>query len=468
MKKNKLDTLFNPKNIALVGASRDPSSVGSGILRNLKKKGVFYSEFNKIFKGDVFPINPRATEVLGLKCYPNIKNVKENIDLAVVAVPAKIVPEVMRDCAKKKVKNAIIISAGFAETGEKGNALQDEVLQIAKKSNIRIIGPNCLGMIRPAIGLNASFAPVTPPEGGVAFISQSGALIDSIVDWAVKEKYGFSTIVSYGNQADLGICDFLEWLENDDNTKSIALYIEGIKDGKRFMEIAKRVSQTKPIVVLKAGKTKKGSEAVASHTGNLAGTAKVYSAAFKQSMILEANNVEELFDMAKVLAFHKQLKENKIVIVSNAGGPAVLATDYCEKYGLNLVELKRSTINKMDETELMHPAYSKKNPLDLIVDALPERYDAAIEALLKEPYVQGLIVIQTLQTMTDSEKDAEVIASAQQRYPAKPIVCAFMGGKYTDKGVRKLESCGIPNYPDPERAVKAMVTLIKRKDLLNQ
>ncbi len=468
MKKSKLNSLFNPRSIALIGASRDPTSVGSGILRNLKKKGVFYSEFNKVFKGQVFPVNPHATEILGLRCYPNLKSIKEDVDLGIIVVPAKLVPEVIKECAKKKVKNAIIISAGFAETGEAGKKLQNEIIQTAKKANIRIIGPNCLGLIRPSIGMNASFAPVTPPEGNVAFVSQSGALIDSVVDWAVKERYGFSTIISHGNQADLELCDFLEWLENDDNTHSIALYIEGVKDGKRFMEVAKRVSQVKPIVVLKSGKTKKGSEAVSSHTGNLAGSSEVYSAAFRQCKMIEADNVEELLDIAKVLAFQRPCKENKIAIISNAGGPAVLATDYCEKYNLEVVELKKSTVSKLDESGKMHPAYSRKNPLDIVGDALPDRYEAAIETLLKEPYIPGLIIIQTLQTMTDSEKDADIIINAHKKYPNKPIVCAFMGGKYTGKGIRRLESCGIPSYPDPKRAVRAMYTLQKRKELLDQ
>ena len=458
----KLDPIFNPKGIAVIGASRDPASVGYGILKNLIKGCVFENEYCKPFKGRIYAVNPNADEILGITSFPKITDIKEDVDLAIIAVPAKLVPIVMKDCAEKKVKGIITISAGFAELGDEGKKLQEQIKEIAQKANIPLIGPNCLGVIRPSANLNASFAPSMPPEGNIAFVSQSGAIADSIIDWAIENRYGFSTIISYGNRADLDVHDFLEYLAEDEETKAIALYVEGIDDGKRFMEIASKVSKTKPIVILKAGRTEKGSHAIASHTGSLAGTYEIYNTAFKQSNVIIADTIEELFDISKALADQPPCKENAVAIVTNGGGCGVLAADHCSELGINIPELKASTIKKLDATGKMHPAYSHSNPLDIVGDALPERYYAAIDTLLGEDYISGLIIIQTLQTMTNPEEDANLVIELSKKYPDKPVVCVYMGGRFSKRGRYLLESNRIPNYNGIKKAALAMKALIER------
>jgi acetyltransferase len=457
-----LDKIFNPKTIALIGASRDTGSVGHGILKNLIKGCVFPSEYCRPFKGKVYPVNPNAEEILGIRCYRNIKDIEGDIDLTIIATPAKTVPSIVKECIQKKVGGIIIISAGFGEFSEEGKKMQDQIVKEVQAAKIPLIGPNCLGIVRPYINLNASFAPSMPPRGDIAFISQSGAIADSIIDWAITNRYGFSTLISYGNRADLDVHDFLEWLEKDQETKAIAMYIEGIDDGKKFMEIAKKVSKTKPIIALKAGRTQKGAAAISSHTGSLAGSYEIYKAAFKQSGVIVAETIEDLFDLAKALATQPPCKENAVAIVTNGGGCGVLCADFCSALGINLVELKKSTIKKLDKTGKMHPAYSKRNPLDIVGDALPERYKAAIDILLGEPYISGIIVIQTLQTMTNPEEDARIIIEAHKKYPDKPIVCVYLGGRFSKRGRFLLESHGIPDFNDISKSANAMKALILR------
>ncbi|MBD3249706.1 hypothetical protein GF336_06700 [Candidatus Woesearchaeota archaeon] len=466
--KNNLEKLFKPKSVAVIGASRDPDSVGHGILKNLVRGCVFQAEFCRPFKGRIYAVNPKASSILNTRSFPSIKDIEEDLDLAVIAVPAKIVSSVMKDCAEKKVKAIILISAGFAELGEKGKKLQDEITSIAEKANISLVGPNCLGIIRPSANLNASFAPSMPPEGNIAFVSQSGAIADSIIDWAIENRYGFSNLISYGNKAMLDETDFLEWLDKDEKTKTVALYIEGMKDGRKFMEAAKKVSMKKPIVALKSGMTEKGAKAASSHTGSLAGSYNVYKAAFKQSGVFLASTIEELFDISKALANQPPAKKNSIAIITNGGGCGVLCADYCSKLGVNLPDLKDSTIKKLDKTKKMHPAYSKSNPLDIIGDALPETYEAAVNTLLQEDYISGLIVIQTLQTMTNPEKNAMILIEARKKFPDKPIICTYMGGKFSRKSIFMLEAHKIPDYNDVSKAAKAMKALIERNEQLKK
>jgi len=461
----KLDVFFNPKTVAVIGASRDPNSVGYGILKNLTTGGFFESRFSKPFPGKVYPINPNADQILGVKCYKNITDIMEDIDLALIAVPAKIVPIVIKDCIKKRVGGVILISAGFAEMNEEGRKLQEDIVKMLRSAGIPLVGPNCLGVIRTPSHLNASFAPSMPPHGSVAFLSQSGAIADSIIDWAIEHRYGMSTLISYGNRADLDVHDYIEWLGEDPETKSIALYIEGIKDGRKFMEVARKVSKKKPIIALKAGRTSEGAKAISSHTGSLAGSYEIYKTAFKQSNVLVADTIEELFDLAKALANQPACKENAVAIITNGGGCGVLCADYCSNLGVNLVELKKSTIQKLDKSKKMHPAYSRRNPLDIIGDALPEQYETAINALLAEPYIHGLIIIQTLQTMTNPEKDAEIIIEAHKKYPNKPIICTYMGGKYSKHGINTLETHNIPDFNDVSKAAKAMWALVKKGEI---
>lgn len=451
--------VLNPKTIAVIGASRDKNSVGYGILKNLISGGVFHSEYCRPFQGKIYAVNPNAEWILNVKCYPNVKNIQDDIDLAIICVPAKTVLQVIKDCIKKKIRLAIIVSSGFAEDGEEGRKLQEKLIQLAD-GKIRLVGPNCLGVITNK--MNASFAPSMPPPGDVGFLTQSGALADSVIDWAVTEKYGLSTIISLGNQADLDVSDFIELLSQDENTKVITLYIEGVDDGAKFMKSAAKANVTKPIIVLKSGRAEKGVKAASSHTGKLATSHKIYEAAFKQCGLEIADDVEELFDIAKVLAKQKPCNEN-VAIITNGGGVGVLCADYCQELGVDVVELEKSTVKKLNKTGMMHPACSFRNPLDIVGDALPERYEAAINTLLEEKYIDALIVIQTLQTMTNPERNARIIVDAQRKFQDKPIICCFMGGNNVRKGVNLLEANNIPNYPDPKRAARAIQALVKRR-----
>ena len=445
-----LKRIFNPKSVVIIGATDRPGSVGRGLCKNLLEG----KKFRKIYF-----VNPFKEKVFGFKTYPKITDIKEEIDLAIIAVPAEIVPKVTKDCAKKKVGGVIIISAGFAEIGKKGKALQEKIVKILKEKNIPLIGPNCLGIIRPKIKLNATFAPATPKKGEIAFLSQSGALIDSLIDASLKMNLGFSLIVSYGNEAGLTLCDFLEFAKKDEETKVIALYIEGLKNGRKFFELTKEITKIKPVLVLKGGKTEGAKKAVSSHTATLAGEKEVFSAAFKQAGVIEVESVEELFDLAKTLAWQPRCK-NQIGIVTNGGGAGVLCVDYCEELGIKLPPLSKKTLKKLKKSPIMHPAFSKQNPLDIVGDALPERYKLAIETLLSQKNINGLIVIQTLQIMTKPYENAKIIKEAKEKWKNKPIITVFMGGEGVKKAVDFLEKNKIPNYPDPLRAVKAMKALI--------
>ncbi|MFH1750222.1 MAG: CoA-binding protein, partial [Candidatus Micrarchaeota archaeon] len=454
-----LKALTNPKSVAVIGASADPNKVGYGVLKSLVEGCVFKSYNCSAFAGSVHPVNPRQTQILGRKCFPRIQDIPEDIDLAVIAVPSSLVLQIMGDCAEKKVKAAIIISAGFAETGKEGRKLQDEVLAVARAASIRILGPNVLGILRPPISLNASFALSMPESGEIAFISQSGALADSVVDWALEARYSFSLIVSLGNAADLDVSDFLEFCLEDPGTKAITLYLEGIKDGKKFLKVAREVTKFKPVILLKGGRSARGEKAIASHTGSLAGSFAVYEAAMRQAGVFMAESVEDLFDLAKALSEQPRVRGRNVAIVTNGGGVGVLTADYCDAHGLNVVDFMPETISKLDSSGKMHAAYSRANPLDLVGDALPERYDAALNILLQEKYIDGIIVVQTLQTMTRSKEDAEIVVAAHRRFPNKPIVCVFMGGKYSAEGVSVLRQNNIPDYNDPLKAVKVMKAL---------
>ena len=454
-----MQALTNPHSVAVIGASDDQNKVGFGVLKSLLE-GCFFKSYNcSAFAGNVYPINPHKSEILGRKCLARVQDVPEELDLAVIAVPSIVVAQVMRDCAEKKVKSVIIISAGFAELGEEGKKMQDEIIQIAQSAGIRVMGPNVLGILRPRISLNASFALSMPEAGSIAFISQSGALADSVVDWAIDARYSFSLLVSLGNSADLDVSDFLEFCLEDDQTKAITLYLEGIKDGQKFLRIAKEVTKKKPIILLKGGRSSKGEKAIASHTGSLAGSFAVYEAAMKQAGVFMAESVEDLFDLAKALSEQPRVDGKNIAIITNGGGVGVLTADYCDMHGLNVVELEPQTISKLDASKKMHPAYSRNNPLDLVGDALPERYEIAINTLLSEKYIDGAIIIQTLQTMTKAKEDAEVVGKAHKLFPNKPVVCVFMGGRYSAEGISVLRQNNIPDYNDPLKAVKVMKVL---------
>lgn len=446
--KSMLEGMFNPDSIAVIGASRDVGSVGHSILMNLKKT----------YRGRIYPVNPKAETIEGLKCYKSVKEIPDKVDLAIIVVPNRIVPQVLEECGQKRVKYVIVISAGFRETGTEGARLERECLGIVKEYGMRMLGPNCLGIIDTHTPMNATFAAGMARKGNIAFMSQSGALCTAILDWTLVENVGFSKFVSLGNKADLNETDFLEVFHRDDNTEVILAYLEGIKEGRRFIELAREVSKKKPIIVLKSGTSTAGLRAVSSHTGTLAGSEVAYQTAFKQYGILRARSVEEMFDWARAFSTQPRINGNRIAIVTNAGGPGILATDACEKEGLRLARFSDETVKRLREA--LPPAANFYNPVDVLGDARPDRYRKALEAVMEDEGVDGVLCIVTPQAMTSSEEVAEVIVEISKKY-RKPILCSFMGGELMEKGVRILRENGIPNYLDPERAAKtfkAMVT----------
>lgn len=448
----KLNRIFNPKTVAVIGAKPQERSVGRGLMKNLLEGKE---------KRKIFAVNPNYNEIMGERCFASVKLIEEDIDLAIIAVPAKIVPKVVRECCEKKVGGIIVISSGFAESGKQGQILEKEIATLTQNAGIPLIGPNCLGIIRPANLLNATFAPATPKNGDIAFISQSGALVDSVIDANTKENYGFSALISYGNETGVTLGDFLKWAAADEQTKVIALYLEGIKEGREIINIFKNVSAKKPIIAVKAGRTKLGQAAASSHTGSLAGDYRVYQTFFRQTGVIEADTIWELFVLAKALSWQPKCK-NAIGIVTNGGSCGVLLADYCQQMGIKLPQLSKATLQKLAVPGLMHPAYSKRNPLDVVGDALSDKYQAAIEILLEQPDIYGLIVVQTLQIMTDSEKNAKIIIDAKKKFKEKPIVSAFLGGLITEPGVNLLEENYIPNYKDLKGAALAINALITK------
>ncbi|MDD4410049.1 MAG: CoA-binding protein, partial [Candidatus Pacebacteria bacterium] len=331
---------------------------------------------------------------------------------------------------------------------------------LLRNAKIPLIGPNCLGILNTRIDLNASFAPISPKKGNIAFLSQSGALLNSFVDVATSNNIGFSKLVSYGNEADLDLADFILYLGDDPDTKVICFYVEAIKDGKKFMEITKEVSKKKPIIGLKSGRTKGGQEAAATHTGSIAGDYQVYKTAFSQSGVVMADTLEELFDSAKALVMQPRC-ENGLGVVTNGGGAGVLSVDYAESEGLSLVEISQEEIEKNDKKGILKPVLIKRNPLDIIGDALPDRYYAAIESFLVNDKIKVLLVIETTQIVTDPMENARNVIKLKNKYPNKPIVCCFLGGDLVAEAVRLLEENGIPNYSELKRAIKAIKNLIK-------
>ena len=436
-----LEAFVAPKSVAVIGASRDPTKLGYGVLSNIIKSG---------FKGKVYPINPNAEEILGLKCYPSILSVPDEVDLAVIVIPAHLVLQAAEECGKKGVKGLIVISAGFKEVGKEGLEREKKLVEIARRYGFRVLGPNVLGLIDTVIPLNASFAASMALPGSIAFMSQSGALCTSVLDMSLVEGIGFSRFVSLGNKADLNEVDFLELWEEDPNTRVIAAYLEGVADGQRFLETARRVTRTKPILAIKAGTTGAGARAVSSHTGTLAGSERAYEAAFKQSGIIRARSVQDLFDLAIGFARQPLLEKNAIAIITNAGGPGIMAVDACERAGLGVASLSPETMAFLREN--LPPAASILNPVDVLGDALAERYALALEAILKDQNVGGVLVILTPQVMTQVEETAEAVGRIASRY-SKPVLASFMGRATTEKGARILREYRIPNYDVPERAV---------------
>jgi len=443
-----LEMFFAPSSVAVIGASRRPEKLGYGVLSNIITQG---------YQGKVYPINPKAEEILGLKCYASVLDVPDPIDLAVIVIPAQYVGAALEECGQKGVRGVVVISAGFREVGSEGRKREKELVRIARKYGMRLIGPNVLGIIDTVSKLNASFAVGMPRRGKIAFMSQSGALCTSILDIALAQDNGFSRFVSLGNKADLNEMDFIEEWWHDPESSVIMAYLEGIVDGERFMRVARQVTKEKPIIAIKSGTTSAGSRAVSSHTGTLAGSEKAYDTAFRQVGVLRADSVQELFDYSIAFARQPLLKSERIAIVTNAGGPGIMATDACERNGLQLASLKKETMEYLRAH--LPSAASVINPVDVLGDALADRYQMAIETVLKDDGVGGVIVVLTPQVMTQIEETARAVGELSKKYD-KPIFGAFMGEATINKGVKILNHYQVPNYPVPERAVAAMGAML--------
>lgn len=443
-----LDKIFNPSSIAIIGASEEERSVGEGLVKNLLTS-----------QKKIFCVNPFRKKVFQMDCFGKITDIRESVDLAIVAVPAPAVLDVIEECCQKKVKGIIVISSGFQETGEEGRRREEQMKEIVEKAGIPLIGPNCLGIINLSNNLNASFASVLPQKGNLALLSQSGSLANALIDKSLEFNLGFSKIVSYGNEAQVDLPQLLSYLQNDKETKAILLYLEGVKRGREFFETAREVSQCKPIVVLKAGRGKIGEKAVATHTGSLVGNYETYQAVFKQAGLIEADSLEELLDIGKALSFTQNIK-NGIGIITNGGGLGVLAVDFCEKLGVEVSELSKETKEALSKDKRLDKVLIKSNPLDIMGDALSERYGAGLRCFLGAREINGVLVIQSTQIMTEPIKNAKIIGEMKKEFPAKPIVCCFVGGPLIKDAVAYLEENRIPNYSDPKRAIRAIKSLI--------
>jgi acetyltransferase len=440
-----LDKIFNPQNVAIIGASDVEGSVGYAIVKNFTKTG---------FTGKVFFVNIRKPEILGVKTYPTVDQILEPVDLAIVATPAKTVPDVMEECGKAQVKGVIIVSAGFKETGSEGKALEEKILASARKYGIRVIGPNCIGLIRPRNNLNATFLDKMPKPGNVAFLSQSGALGSAILDWALHENIGFSNFVSVGSMIDVDFGDLIDYFGSDPKTKSILMYVEGITEARKFMSAARHFARTKPIIVVKSGKFSESAKAAASHTGSLSGEDSIYDAAFKRAGIVRVNEIADLFNAAEVLGTQPLPKGPRLAIITNAGGPGVMATDSLISQGGKLAKISQKTLDSLNA--VLPPFWSHGNPVDVLGDARSERYKAAVEACLNDENIDGILIVFTQQAVSESVEIAKNIIELvrAKSYQNKTILTSFMGYGAVQEANSILNANNIPTYSTPEQAIR--------------
>ncbi len=437
-----LDPIFAPRSVALVGASERAGSVGRNVLWNL---------LSSPFGGTLYPVNPKRPNVLGIKSYPSLKDLPEVPDLVVVTTPAESVPALMQEAVEVGIPGGIVISAGFKEIGPRGKELEDEIMRTIS-GKLRIIGPNCLGVMNPLKGLNATFASTIARPGNVAFISQSGALCTAVLDWSIKENVGFSSFVSIGSMLDVNWGDLIDYFGNDPRTQSIIIYMESIGDARAFLSAAREVSLSKPIIVIKAGRTAAAAKAAASHTGSLTGSDDVLDAAFRRVGVLRVNSIADIFYMSEVLAKQPRPRGNRLAIVTNAGGPGVLATDALIQGDGELAEVSNETMEALNK--ILPSAWSHNNPLDILGDAEPERYSKSLEIAAKDPNIDGLLVVMTPQGMTNPTLIAEHLKPYAKGL-GKPVLASWMGGNSVAAGEDILNQCGIPSFAFPDTAVRA-------------
>lgn len=441
--------LFEPKSVAVVGASRHPGKIGYEILKNLVEYG---------FPGKIYPINPKAKEILGLKVYPRLSAVPDTVDLVVVSVPARIVPDIIDEAGEVGAKAAVVIASGFKEVGNE--ELEEELVRRARKHGIRVLGPNVFGIVYAPSRLNASFGPTHVIPGSVAFITQSGALGIALMGMTIVERIGVSAIISIGNKADIDDADLLEYLGEDPRTQVILIYMEGVKDGRRFMRAAKEVTKKKPVIVIKAGKTEAGARAVASHTGSLAGNVKIYSTAFKQSGVIEAMTVEEAFDWARAFSYLPRYEGGKLVLVTNGGGAGVLSTDTLVSRGVKLTPPPKSLVDKV--REYLPSFASLGNPIDVTGQISNEGFVRAVTDTLGNEEVGAVLAIYCQTAVTDPMVIAGKLVESVESSGGlkKPLVVTMIGGEETYWAIQRLNKARIPAYPMPERAAAAMATVV--------
>ncbi|TFF97261.1 MAG: CoA-binding protein [Promethearchaeota archaeon] len=465
-----LTEFFNPKSIAVIGASNTDGKVGNTVLKNI---------INSQYKGEIYPINPSDNEVLGYKAYESVLNVPKEIDIAIIVIPSKYVIAVAEECGEKGIKGLIIISAGFKEIGGEGAEREERLKEIAKEYNMRILGPNCLGFIGDKY--NGSFAIDTPKKGDIAMISQSGAMLTGMMDFSMDKPYGFYCNISLGNKADLGAVDFIEYLADDDNARVVLCYLESIKDGDRFLEVLPRATRKKPIIILKSGVSEAGARAASSHTGALAGSDKAYDLAFKKCGVIRAKTIEDLFDYGEIFISQPIPKKNSFAIITNAGGPGIVATDAFSDEGLKFAEFSEKILHELRENLPEEAAIF--NPVDIVGDATPDRYIFALKTIFGlntqknentdkdlENYVStyGALIILTPQEQTKPTRVAELIYETASKFlDDKTIVCSFIGDKSVKEGKNYLKDHSIPCYAFPDRGAHTLRTLVKRSEYLD-
>jgi len=438
-----LETLLYPKSVAVIGASRNPEKVGYAVLANLVNSG---------FKGAIVPVNPEAKEILGLRCHRSLDDYEGKVELSIIVVAVKYVKDALQSSIDAGAKSVIVITAGFKEVGAAGAAAEKELVEMCRSAGVRMVGPNCLGVLNTDHSMNATFAPSVPPAGKISVISQSGALCVAILDWAANQELGLGKVISFGNKADLNEVDFIQALAEDKETNVIAGYLESIKEGDKFLRIAEQAAGVKPVVILKVGITQAGAKAASSHTGSLAGADIAYGAAFKRAGVIRAENFEALFDYATAFAMQPLPDGERVAIITNAGGPGIMAADAAETLGLKMVSPAPASDAKL--RAFMPAAGAFGNPIDVIGDADPDRYVKAFEVMQDDENIDGIIVVVTPQNMTRPLELAEKLAAAHKG--RKPVLAAFMGGKEVAAAKDKLMALGIPNYPSPDRAVTAL------------
>ena len=443
-----LEALFSPHNIAVFGASDKQGSVGARVFQNLIDAG---------FRGGLYPINPKHNKIHGQRCYKSLDEVDATVDLAIIATPASTVLAIMRSCGEQDVAAAIVLSAGFREIGKKGQRLEDSLANIARHHGIHLLGPNCLGLMRPGIGLNATCLDAMAPDGRLALISQSGALCTAILDWSVPHQLGFSTVVSLGNAADVDFGDILDYLVVDQKTDAILLYVEGVHDARAFMSGLRSAAHSKPVIVLKAGRHRAGSRAAYTHTGAMIGSDDVFDAALERAGAVRAMTFGQLFAAAAILSTVRRVNGNRLAIVTNGGGPGVLATDRAEDMGVEIATLTAETLAQLNDILPTH--WSHGNPVDVLGDASPQSYAEVVEACLKDPNVDGVLVLLTPQAMSAPKEAAQAVIKAANKHKEKPIIACWMGETKVRAAREIFSDSGIPSFVSPERAVEAFAYL---------